>query len=261
LWLSIWRSVPVRRPDRRAAVLSWAGPSIALSTVALWAVLMVFGFGSIYLPFLDDFTGIATEDSTNWIEATYYSGYVASTLGLGDVVPTTGAMRLLTVVEAIGGFSFFAVATTYLLSVYRQAGIEIALAMEISDLTNPEVPMSQQSSALARWGPTGTGRLLSVVQSHAQYPVLHYFRPASLDQSLLIQVGALIEVLSIKGPPELAHDDPPESFLPIRCAVRRYLTGLNEGCLRDWSSKAGGELGQPSFRDQHNRLRAYMGYS
>lgn len=48
----------------------------------------------------------------------YYSGYSLTTLGTGDIVPKTATYRLLTVLEAVLGFSTFTRTLTYFLSVY-----------------------------------------------------------------------------------------------------------------------------------------------
>ena len=97
-------------------MLERCGPVSALSSILSWIALLVLGFSLLYYPAIGRF---ASEPAgPDWAEALYYSGYVASTLGIGDLVAPTPTLRLLTVVEALGGYTLLGVSITYLVSIY-----------------------------------------------------------------------------------------------------------------------------------------------
>ncbi|MDP8993707.1 MAG: potassium channel family protein [Pseudomonadota bacterium] len=117
-----WRLIRRAAPRSRAArdkFLSFAGPAMLVLTVAVWAILLFLGSGLIAWPELG--TGLrATQGATptDFLTALYYGGYSLTTLGTGDIVPTTGAMKVLMVLQALVGFSFVTLTLTYFISVY-----------------------------------------------------------------------------------------------------------------------------------------------
>src|SRR5439155_18974419 len=86
--------------------------------VVVWAAGLITGFALLHWS-MD--TGLSlparTDDSfaTYW----YFSGTTFFTLGYGDVVPTGGWGRTLSVVEAGIGFGFLAVVVSYLPVLYQ----------------------------------------------------------------------------------------------------------------------------------------------
>jgi hypothetical protein len=116
----------------RRRLLAIGGPLLLPLTVLLWAVELVLGFALLYLPAAEGFFSPDPSGSAPFVTALYVSGYSASTLGVGDVYPQTGALRLLTTTEAALGFAVFSVSIAYLLSVYGALRQSKALALEIS---------------------------------------------------------------------------------------------------------------------------------
>ncbi|HEX2162550.1 MAG TPA: amidohydrolase family protein [Thermoanaerobaculia bacterium] len=72
-------------------------------------------------------------------EALYLSGTALTTVGFGDIVPATGALRLVTVAEAATGFAVITGAISYLLSVYPQVSVVRSACARLADARAGEV--------------------------------------------------------------------------------------------------------------------------
>ncbi len=86
----------------RARFLALCGPLIAVTSVGTWGLWLILSFTLIYHPQRADLMS-TSGGGTAWLDVFYFSGYVASTLGLGDIVPISAGLRLLTVIEAMSG--------------------------------------------------------------------------------------------------------------------------------------------------------------
>lgn len=211
------RSLGGTSKDRFLALL---GPLIAVFSVGTWGLWLILSFTCIYYPYRGSLLS-TTADDTSWLDVFYFSGYVASTLGIGDLVPVSVGLRLLTVIEAMSGFALFAVATTYLLAVYQYVAKEQILALELAGVLG-HATRRLAPEVLGGWAHPTARSLLEVAQAHAQYPVLHYFRPVEAERALIVQVGRLLDLLDSM---DLA------GFGYLRWAVHRYLADLHSGCL------------------------------
>jgi hypothetical protein len=260
IWAAV-RGVGVRLPRRLAdRWLVLGGPLIAALTPAFWFALLVLGFTLIYLPHIAGFLFMPGEPRGRWTEALYYSGYTATTLGVGDVVADLPALRLLSVAQAFGGFALISVSITYILGVYREAGRASALAAEIAlRFAGGRSPADAAPAGAADWLDEAARTLLAVRRAHQQYPILHLFRPRERASALVVQLGHLLAVRRSwqqgAAPPGAA-----ESWRAVAIAAGEYV---------EWVSAhvppkrfGWGPHGyDPSDLDQaHRRLVAYLGY-
>jgi hypothetical protein len=188
----------------RPRVLSWAGPLMATSTIAVWSLLLIGGFMLIYLPHVLSFHYSPGEPGVRLLEAFYYSGIVAATLGHGDVVARGGVLRMLTVLQALSGFALVTVAVTYVLGIYREVVASQALAGVLDvrlrgygdEPAEGSPPTDPRQAGLedhdGDWDRAITLGLAHVLAAHFNYPVLHYFRPSDSRRSLLPQLARLL---------------------------------------------------------------------
>jgi hypothetical protein len=231
----------------RPKVLGLAGPVIAMTSVAVWGVWLVVGFALIYAPHSPSFSSIAAS-SGGWVEALYYSGYVATTLGLGDVVATTPALRLLTVLEAMGGFALFAVATSYVFSITRELATAGTLALELASFhacgdgrsAGWTLAADGGDEAVARWTEAWARSLFRMAHAHGQYPLLQFFRAADADRALPVQLGRVLELVEAEtdrgSGAGTGETEPPRPASPavsplLRHALLRYLVEVNRACI------------------------------
>src|SRR5215510_10592721 len=110
----LWKigSLRMRESGRRETYLSFYAPLSLLLLLNLWAFSLIIGFALLQWS-----SGLAIKAGdhlpTLW-DALYMSGSNFFTLGLGDILPTSGVARVLTVVEAGVGFMFLAIMVGYL---------------------------------------------------------------------------------------------------------------------------------------------------
>lgn len=176
--------------SKRDGLLALGGPIIVLATLLVWVLLLVAGFTLVFYPWIDTFLVSPGTLRSPWAESLYYSAYTAATLGFGDVVANSESLRLITVLEAFGGFALLSASVTYFLAVYRELIAMQSLAANISGLFRAgemhvvEFTRAEGYEALARWCEQLTDDLSKVLLAHFQYPVLHYFRPQERSRAL-----------------------------------------------------------------------------
>lgn len=113
-------------PKRRDRILSYAGPTIMVTLIGVWVLLLLLGFALIVWPGLG--TGIQSEQGitpTDFATALYYAGFSLGTLGTGDLVPQTSPYRLLIVIKSLLGFSVITLVLSYVLSVGSQLTLNL----------------------------------------------------------------------------------------------------------------------------------------
>src|SRR4051794_15107590 len=100
LWRSV-RSTGVRFPVAREL----CGPVTLLTVIASWTTLLAVGWALVLWPYLPEgfFFARELDPSTNggFFDALYLSVVTLTTLGYGDIVPTSGWLRVLVPLEAL----------------------------------------------------------------------------------------------------------------------------------------------------------------
>ncbi len=186
---TVWRAfrlLGLRSGRRRDNVLAYAGPTIVAGIVVTWALLLVVGFALIYLPALGTSIRMSEGDTPeNVATALYFSAMSLSTLGTGDIRPVTDMYRLVSVAQALIGFSVLTVTITYLLSVYSALDRHNSLALALHHATGDSDSSAEWIARLGSGGDfhgsrqelsnLGTG-LMEMIAAHRTYLVLRYFR-------------------------------------------------------------------------------------
>jgi hypothetical protein len=174
-----------RLPSRLSGpLLSYAGPIEVTATLLSWFALLLLGWAAIYWPALG--RGIAAAEGAtdqSWATAVYFSGYNLTTLGLGDLVATSPAYRVLVVLEAATGFMVFTLAISYFVSVYSTLISRNTFARALHDRSRGTGRGWLVACALWEEGPVAAALhldamaagLRQVAQTHSSYPVLQAF--------------------------------------------------------------------------------------
>src|ERR1700689_2891605 len=175
LWIP-WRRLAhgVKSPKGREGFLSYFGPLSLLGLFALWATMLILGFGVLY------FSDARLDQTHPTLETCFYlSGTTFFTLGLGDVTPHTAFERVLAVFESGLGFGFLALVLSYLPVIY-QAFSRREVAIVLLDARAGSPPTSTE--LLRRHtGPGGMATLdvllhewehsaADILESHVSYP-------------------------------------------------------------------------------------------
>ncbi len=170
---------------RRGGFLSFTGPTLLLMIMAAWLTLIISGFALMVWPELGrSIQASQGETPKDFASALYFSGFNFTTLGVGDIVPKTGEYRLLAVLEAAMGFSFFTLVITYFLSVYSAIRRRNTFALLLHYKTGGT---GKPADFISRLFMDGTHRraqrefewmtkqITDLTETHHFYPVLHYF--------------------------------------------------------------------------------------
>lgn len=134
IFRGVWRLS--RRPWLRRRGPELAGPIALVCVVLVWTGSVIAGFALIYLPLLGSqfATGRPGGPDTDLGTAMYVSAVGLSTLGLGDIVPTSGLMRLVVPIEGLVGFVLLTAAISWVLQLYPALTRRRSLARSLTAL-------------------------------------------------------------------------------------------------------------------------------
>lgn len=264
----VWASF--RRIGRRSPLwLSFAAPAMAVLTILVWVTLLVGAFALIVYPWIGSFLVSPGSLRVHWVEALYYSGYTAATLGFGDVVPDHELLRLLAPVEAFLGFAILSASITYLLAVFRELVSMHTLAANIAGYFDAgtdatlQTASHEQTQGFARWADGVNTSLLHALQAHFQYPILHYFRPTNEERALPPQMDHLLELRRRVQAPDGSAATTLQDDLSVRSlvgSVERYLKTVEEYFIpKTFAVNERTERMEEPER-AHDRLMRYMCY-
>ncbi|WP_341870198.1 potassium channel family protein [Streptomyces albidochromogenes] len=184
----------------RAAGL--AGPLAMVTVVALWASTVTIGWALVYWPHLPDafsFTaGLEPAEHAGFLDALYISMVTVATLGLGDIAPENGWVRIFGPMEAIVGFALLTAAVTWVLGIYPALARRRALALRLSHLRRTRTTTRQLDSAA---GASILDSLASGVATVSvdllQYAESYYFHDGDEHTSLANNIGYAQELAEL----------------------------------------------------------------
>lgn len=205
LW-SVWSAIG-RKITKRNARENFLALYALLSLIGLlvvWAAGLIVGFGLLVwacgsnVP-TSGLAGIRTD--------LYMSGSTFFTLGLGDVIPGSTVVRLITVAEAGTGFGFLALVLAYLPVLYQAfsrrearttmldewAGSPPTAAVLIRRCFESGDPGAALNRLLRDWE-VATAEIL---ESHLSYPILAFFRSQHDNQSWLASLTAILDTCAL----------------------------------------------------------------
>lgn len=192
---------------RRHLVLNAVGPLLLPSLVAAFVGLLMLGYALIYWPRMPASFNVDDKAQTPpWIEAFYFSGITLTTLGYGDIAPRTTAMRLLALSEAAAGFVSISLAVTYLLSVTNALERKRAVALSFYHQAEQGADAAGflihhfrrgEFQGLDTVFATAARDLQSLLESHVEHPVIHYFHPVQVHKSLPRMLFLVLEIRAV----------------------------------------------------------------
>lgn len=166
-----------------------AGPLAMLAVVVAWGVIAVLGWAAIYWPHMDRGFSFAAPHggSSDVVNAVYVSLVTISTLGLGDVFPTSGWLRLLNPLEALFGFALLTVAVSWVMQVFPALTRRRELALHLTHLeTAGAAELLDSLSGVVAHGVLQdlATEVTGVRIDLHDYPETYYFREAERVSSL-----------------------------------------------------------------------------
>jgi voltage-gated potassium channel Kch len=208
---SIWRlaravAFKLYRKQRHRQLNS-VGPLLMPILIGVYITLLIVGFAIVYYPRIgSDFLIAPTAASTPWTESLYFSGITMTTVGFGDMVPRTGAMRLIAVIEAGTGLGLISLAITYVLTVYRSLERKRAAALAFYHQAESGADVvgfianhfaAGKLSGLAPSLRTAARDIQQMLESHVEHPVIHYFHPIEVYKSLPRVLFLSLEICAV----------------------------------------------------------------
>ena len=214
-----WRALCDRLSRRaRDQMFSIFGPFSLFLLLAVWAALLTFGFGLLYLalhtPFSDPLNA-SRHALADFRTCFYVSGTTLFTLGLGDVTPQTHVARVLLVLESGTGLGFVALVIGYVPVLYQAfSRREVSVALLDGRAGSPptaaellrrhgyeggDVTLIELLAEWERWS-------AELLESHVSYPLLCYYRSQHDNQSWLSALVCILDacallITTIEGEP------------------------------------------------------------
>jgi len=283
-----WRrtATHIKTLSRQQNFLGYFGPLSLIVLLGFWAAGLIFGFALVQ-------QGIGGHEQLNgerlnFGKILYHSGETFFTLGYGDIVPTTGAARALSVIEAGMGFAFLGVVIGYIPVVYAAfSRREIQISMLDARAGSPPSAAELLIRLTGRMEEPGVNQLVldevlrdwerwsaELLESQISYPVLTFFRSQHSNQSWLAALTTMLDVTSLvlAGIDGVHPDQAKLTFAMARHAAvdlaqvvnARYvpdsperLPALDYDALRDALAASGLKLRADAYgREKLTRLRS-----
>lgn len=180
---------------------NYSGLIVNLLILLVWIITVWYG---LYLVYSSDPEAIVNNNGrmANSAERLYFTGYVLSTLGLGNFQAVTASFEILTSAFSFFGFIFFTSSMTYLISVGSALINKRVLSRTIQNLgTSPEI-ISEKILELDRaFSYQQILSLQNMIETHSvnhrAYPVLHFYSHPEPEICLSLNITRLDEAVSI----------------------------------------------------------------
>jgi hypothetical protein len=206
-----WRGIArrIKKLSRQQNFLGYFGPLSLILLLGFWAAGLILGFALIQYG-IGGHVQLSGERLT-FGKILYHSGETFFTLGYGDIVPTTGASRALSVFEAGMGFAFLGVVIGYIPVLYSSfSRREIQISMLDARAGSPPSAAELLMRLAGRTEDPGVDQLVldevlrdwerwaaELLESQISYPVLTFFRSQHSNQSWLAALTTMLDVTSL----------------------------------------------------------------
>lgn len=206
-----WRRIAshIKSATRQQNFLGYFGPLSMIVLLAIWAAGLIFGFALIQY-------GIGGHEQLSGERLTfgkiiYHSGETFFTLGYGDIVPTSGSARALSVFESGMGFAFLGLVVGYIPVIYSSfSRREIQISMLDARAGSPPSAVELLVRLAGRTGDPGVSQSVldevlrdwerwaaELLEAQISYPVLTFFRSQHSNQSWLAALTTILDVTSM----------------------------------------------------------------
>lgn len=240
-------------PGARWRPAGLAGPMGMVTVLAVWALTVAVGWGLIYWPHMpEDFsyaTGLAPAEHAGPLDALYVSLVTLATLGLGDIAPASGWLRVLAPMEALVGFVLLSATVAWILGIYPALARRRALALRLSHVRRSRVTAEALDSDGGAALLDGIASDLSTITvDFLQYAESYYFYDGDENTSLAGQLGHAVGLADQAA--EARHPDVRLSASVLRTALEDLATVIDERFLRTGGTP---EHVFKAYADDHGR--------
>ncbi len=218
----------------KSKLLARAGFYLLILIILIWVSSLML---SLFLLLQSDIDSVVNSAKipASALEKLYYSGYILSTLGIGDFTPSNNLWRIITDLYSFTGLILITMSVTYFIPVLSAIIKQRKLGINLSSLGN-----SPQEIILNAWNGKDynffTLQLLSLSdallehnQNHKAYPVIHFFHNNDKEHSVILQITRLHEAICILDnylSPE--YSMPKQEISTIKTALNNYIKVIGE---------------------------------
>jgi hypothetical protein len=189
---ALWRLA--RRLRARRRVVGLVGPLAMVTVVSMWAFTVVLGWAIVYWPHMPGAfafsPGSKAAQETALLDSVYLSLVTVATLGLGDIAPGEGWLRLVSPLEALVGFALLTATVSWVLEIYpaltRRRVLAIRLALLLDSAPTPQQIDCTAGALLLDSLAT---EIVRVRIDFTQYAEAYYFHDGEDHSSLAATVG------------------------------------------------------------------------
>ncbi len=207
----VWRmarliAVKLSRP-RRHKLLNVVGPLLMPLLVIIFLFALVVGFALIYFPRMPaDFTHAFKIENPAWLDSIYFSGVTLTSMGYGDIVRRTTAMRFTAMLESAWGLLLISLVIAYLITIYRALERKRAIALSIYHQAGEGADAAGYIAyhfvegkfyGLRQELRAATSNIQELLEAHIEHPVIHYFHPVEVYKGLPRMLFILLETCTI----------------------------------------------------------------
>ena len=248
----LWRGVR-RIGGRYPLAQELCGPVTLLAVIASWAALLAVGWAFVFWPHLARgfllAPGLSSSAQGGVVDALYLSLVTLTTLGYGDITPTSSWLKVLVPFEALVGFGLLTASLSWVISLYPAFSRHRSLAHEVNLVREAESETEigvRQLDALAAEQMLGslTTQLIAVQTDLIHFPISYYFRSSNERFELSAAMPYLLRV---------AQEGDSADCAP---GVRMRASMLR-GAIEDFSDTVGARFLDRPSASSDKVLRAY----
>ena len=205
IWWLLRRVAPVFGRHGRG-LLTLAGPLSVLVVLVLWVASLVVGAALLIHPHLGDSIVASNGETPTDFVAALLAGAASLSLGsAGDLVPKSGGMRVLYLIDSVIGALIVALVVSYVMPVYNGLRTRNSLALSLELLSRETSDAEEVVASLGPRGDFAAGqtvlgdlatRMVSVKEAHHFYPLLFFFHTGTAQHSLVRCLRLALDTVS-----------------------------------------------------------------
>ncbi|RAV05397.1 two pore domain potassium channel family protein [Mycolicibacterium sp. GF69] len=183
----VWRFTG---PTHRPRLASLTGPLGMLAVISTWGVAAVVAWMLVYIGQMPDgvsYSGsLNPTDRSRLLDSLYLSLVTVTTLGYGDIAPTSPWLKVAAPLEALVGFLLLTAAVSWVLQVYPALERRRSLALQLNTLRQARrslVPSAEANISHDLITTLAAGLARTRIDLN-QYAATYYFHDSDSDSSL-----------------------------------------------------------------------------
>lgn len=235
----VWRFFHwASRKDGTKTLLNYAGMVTIFAWLVGWIFLFWLGNTLLFLSDTSSLLNSTTNAPVSAVEKIYFTGYLLSTAGLGDVVPNGTFWKLYTSIISFSGFVIISLSITYFIPILSAETTKRVISLHIHSLgTSPEEILcrgwnGKDFNGFATHFNELAVKIMELSKNHVAYPVLHNFHSHDYRESIYLNITSLDEALTILLL-YVPDDVKPHKFdlLTLRHAISDFLNTLRSSFI------------------------------